>query len=114
MRKDAMIRYEVRAELRAEDADRYASYLKTQHIPDLMNTGCFVEASLEHREGGHFRTVYLAPDVAALDRYLATFAPALRAHALEKFPEGLTLSREVWTVVQRWTAPPALAPGDAR
>lgn len=100
-----MIRYQVGADVRAEDALKYEAYLRTQHIPDLLRTGCFTEASFETRGPGQFRTVYLAPDEAALQRYLTDFAPSLRAHVLELFPVGLVLSRETWTVLEQWTPP---------
>jgi hypothetical protein len=38
-----------------------------------------------------------------LERYLATHAARLRVDAASRFPEGVVLSREVWTAIQRWS-----------
>jgi len=108
-----MIWYEVRAEVPAEQAADYEAYLREEHIPDLMGTGCFVEAAFCRAEAGpaaeeapearvHFRSAYLAPDQAALDRYVAEHAGRLREHALRRFPEGLRFAREEWQVRERW------------
>ncbi len=61
-----------------------------------------------------YRIRYEAHDGAALDRYLAEHAPRLRAHFDARFPEGVRLSREVWTVVQalRAAAGPSAAASD--
>jgi hypothetical protein len=39
------VRYEVRARVPASLARRYEGWLREVHIPDLMATGCFVEAA---------------------------------------------------------------------
>ncbi len=131
------IRYEVTARVPLDAAAAYERYLREEHIPDLIATGCFVEAEfsrtgdLDGGAGGTspqgsrpearaaltprmatpptasppavtFRSAYLAPDRAALDRYLSEHAPRLRAHALERFSAGLTFSRAVWSVLERW------------
>ncbi len=126
MRPSGPLRYEVRARVPAPQAEAYARYLREEHIPDLMDTGCFVEATFarltddarpaeatDARAGGSeegkaaasvlFRSAYLAPDPSALARYLAEHAPRLRAHALDRFPGGLAFEREVWDVLERWT-----------
>jgi hypothetical protein len=99
-----MIAYEVTATVRADLASAYERYLRSEHIPDLMATGCFDGARIAQSAVGRFRITYDAPDAAALDRYLAEHAPRLRAHVRERFPEGLELEREVWTVLETWSA----------
>lgn len=115
-----MIWYEVRADVPAEHAAAYEAYLRKEHIPDLMETGCFVEAAFCQAELGgepagvaessrpspgsrvRFRSAYLAPDREALDRYFAEHAARLRDHALRRFPEGLRFAREEWWELERW------------
>ncbi len=109
-----MIAYEVRARVPVEQAEAYERYLREEHIPDLMATGCFVEANFSRSEGRGsaseeapaadvlFRSAYLAPDRAALDRYLADHAGRLRTHALARFPRGPAFERETWAVLERW------------
>jgi hypothetical protein len=111
-----VIAYEVRARVPVEQAEAYERYLREEHIPDLMATGCFEEAHFSRSEAGDpvsqaaghpptdvlFRSAYLAPDRAALDRYLADHAGRLRTHALARFPRGLAFERETWAVLERW------------
>ena len=49
---------------------------------------------------------YEARDRAALDAYLRDDAPRLRQHFVSTFPAGIELSREEWTVLERWPASP--------
>jgi hypothetical protein len=39
---------------------------------------------------------------ADLDRYLEHHTEALRADFAAHFPEGVSLSREVWVTLERW------------
>ena len=56
-----------------------------------------------HQGGeGQYRVAYHASSQAEVDRYLADFAPALRAHMTARFPTGVTLSRRVWTERMQW------------
>jgi hypothetical protein len=113
MSKDDPVRYEVIATVPRELAAAYEAYLRREHVPDLMGTGCFVEAEFARDAGGagnagaeavRFRSAYLASSPAALERYFEEHAPRLRAHALQRFPGGLSFEREKWQVLERWKA----------
>lgn len=97
-----MITYEVTATVRADLADRFAQFMRDEHIPDLLATGAFVGASLGRSGETRFRIRYEARSRQALDAYLRDHAPRLRAHVLERFPAGIELSREEWDVVATW------------
>lgn len=99
-----MVTYEITAGVPSDRAARYEAYMRGRHIPDLLATGCFAGASLFRSAPGRYRIRYEAHDDAALERYLAGHAPRLRAHFEAEFPDGITLSREVWTVLERWPA----------
>ena len=98
-----MVSYEVTATVRADLADRYETYMRAHHIPDVLASGCFVGAELGRADAGRFRARYQAADQAALDRYLAEHTGRLRADFAAHFPEGVTLERAVWTTAQAWT-----------
>ena len=93
--------YEITAIVSIELADDYEKYMREIHIPDLMATGYFSGAFLTRAEN-RFRIQYHAHDQNALDEYLKTDANRLRAHALSHFPEGVTLTRENWEILQTW------------
>lgn len=88
--------YEVQAVVDVELASAWEHYMLSEHIPDVLLSGCFIEARLDRGERGHFRVRYRCADQATLERYLAEHAPMLRAEAVRRFPEGVQLDRSVW------------------
>lgn len=94
--------YEVRAEVPVDLAQRYERWMREEHIPAVLATGCFTGARLE-RTGEHtFRTRYAAATLADLDRYLSRHTATLREAFAREFPAGITVAREVWTEAQAW------------
>jgi uncharacterized protein DUF4286 len=98
-----MIIYEVTAVVEARLAEAYERYMRQQHIPDVLATGCFQSADFASAAPGRYRMRYEASTDDDLERYLATHAARLREDAASRFPEGVVLSREVWTAIQRWS-----------
>jgi hypothetical protein len=97
-----MIIYEVTAVVEARLAETYERYMRQQHIPDVLASGCFQRADLASATPGRYRMRYEASTDEDLERYLATHAARLREDVASRFPEGVVLSREVWTAIQRW------------
>jgi hypothetical protein len=95
--------YEITATVRADLAEKYETYMRETHIPDLLATGFFSGAKLTFAAENRYRIQYEARDRAALDEYLNTEAARLRADFLAHFPEGIELTRENWEVLQIWT-----------
>lgn len=81
-----MIIYEVTAVVEARLAETYERYMRQQHIQDVLATGCFQSAALASDAPGRYRMRYEASTDEDLERL------------------GVVLSREVWTVIQRWDA----------
>ncbi len=110
-----MLVYEVVADLSpdlgpeegARLAEAYVRYQTERHIPAVLASGCFLDASFERRFlDTRFRVLYRAESPERLDEYLRDHAPALRDDFARHFPTGLVLSRAVWTVERRWDAAP--------
>ena len=97
-----MIIYEVTATVEASLAQAYERYMRQEHIADVLASGCFQGAEFASSTPGRYRMRYEASTDEDLERYLATHAARLREDAASRFPEGVVLSREVWTAVQRW------------
>jgi hypothetical protein len=97
-----MITYEVTAEVEAHLAAAYERYMRETHIPALLETDCFHAAALTRSAPGRYRVRYEARSQADLDRYLSAHAPRLRGEFAARFPVGVTLSREVWVLVEGW------------
>lgn len=100
---DAGVTYEVTATVREELRDGYIAFMRGQHIPDLLATGAFAAASIAESAPGRFRMRYEANSRASLERYLREHAPRLRADFLGRFPDGVEVAREEWTVLERWS-----------
>jgi len=97
-----IITYEVTAVVEARFAEAYERYMRQEHIPDVLASGCFQCSDFASAAPGRYRIRYEASTKEDLERYLATHAPRLREDATSRFPEGVVLSREVWTAIQRW------------
>ena len=65
-----MVTYEITTVVEPQLAEAYEHYMRREHIPHLMATGCFVSASLARSSAGRYRIRYEAESQAELDRYL--------------------------------------------
>jgi Domain of unknown function (DUF4286) len=99
-----MVTYEVTTTVEPFLVDAYERYMREEHIPDLLATGCFHRASLTRSEPGRYRVRYESATQSDLDRYLATHAARLRDDFASHFPQGISVSREVWVAIQTWDA----------
>lgn len=91
--------YEVTATVRADLVAGWEEYLRDRHVAEVVATGCFASATLAGGEG-RYRIQYLAPSREALARYHRDHAARLRADALARFPEGISIEREEWPVLR--------------
>jgi hypothetical protein len=99
------VTYEVTTVVEPDLVERYERFMRATHIPELLATGCFHGAAFTRSGPGRYRTRYEAPSEAALERYLAEHAPRLREDFAAHFPRGITVSREVWAVLETWETP---------
>ncbi len=94
--------YEETARVDLALAHEFAIFVRDVHIPDVVRTGCFMNARLDEGGEGQYRLVYHAALQAEVDRFLAYFAPTLRERLTARFPTGVTITRRVWTDRMRW------------
>ena len=97
-----MISYEVTLQVRPDLSASVEQFMTESHIPDIFDTGCFQEIRFSRASAGRFRTAYEAGTQADLDRYLQDYAPRFRAEFLERFPEGVNITRETWVQRKVW------------
>lgn len=97
-----MITYEVTAIVDARLVNAYESFMRENHIPKVLETGCFAGAVFERVEDTQFRTRYQAESHEKLNSYLGGHTARLREEFTQEFPTGVTLSRAVWTELERW------------
>lgn len=97
-----MVHYEVTALVQPHLVQGYEHFMRSHHIPAVLATGCFRRAAFMRAAPGRYRMRYEARSGEDLERYLGSHAPALREEFATRYPEGVTLSREVWVVLQGW------------
>ena len=103
-----MILYNVTVNIDDSVHDEWLKWMKEVHVPDVMNTGMFVEIKIckidGFSEGGiSYALQYLAPDQASYDRYQEEFAPALQAEHSKKFAGKFGAFRTVLEVIDHQT-----------
>ena len=94
--------YEVTLQVQPALITAVERYMRTDHIPGILQTGCFYNIRFDQAGEGKFRTSYRAHSSADLERYLHDHAPALRAEFQAEFPSGVALTRETWTTLEEW------------
>jgi len=94
--------YEVTLQSDLSLAHALEEHMRREHIPAILRTGCFRHIRFDVASAGTFRTCYQAEAQADLDRYLQDHAPGFRSEFQARFPTGVTLSREIWTVCEFW------------
>ena len=99
-----MVTYEITTLVQPHLVEAYERYMRERHIPEILETGCFQGAVLTRAAPGRYRVRYEAPSEGELERYLGTHATRLREEFASHFPDGVTVSREVWTGIQAWDA----------
>jgi hypothetical protein len=97
-----MISYEVTLQAQPRLATTVEQFMVESHIPQIFSTGCFREIRFSWASPGRFRTAYQANTQTDLDRYVQDHAPRFRAEFLERFPEGVNITRETWVQRELW------------
>ena len=88
-----------------ERASAWRDWMRQDHIPQVLQTGCFVGATFARDVSADtatheaHRTFYLAHDADALARYTREHGPALRADHEARFAGAAQASREVLEVL---------------
>jgi len=88
--------------------DEWLSWMKTQHIPQVLSTGKFVKATLsevlvqEETGGRTYSVQYRAPSREALDAYYKDDAETLRSEGLKKFADKMLSFRTELEVVDEY------------
>lgn len=83
----------------------WVQWLKTEHIPEVIDTGCFTTATvlelLENvdEEGATFAVQYKTTRLEDYKRYLAEFAPEMRQKGLDKWGDRFIAFRTLMKIV---------------
>ncbi|MEZ4793130.1 MAG: DUF4286 family protein [Gelidibacter sp.] len=102
-----MIIYNVTSNIDKTIHDQWLIWIK-EHIPQVLSTGCFVEAKLtkvlvEEEQGVTYSIQYRAKSRADLERYYRNHADALRNDALKHFGDSVLSFRTELEVIDEYS-----------
>lgn len=86
-------------------ADQWLKWLREEHIPDIVATGCFTHASVlrlievDETQGPTYAIQYHADSKALYNRYIENFAEEMRKKAIDRWGDQFIAFRSVLQVV---------------
>lgn len=97
-----MIVYNVTCNVEKEIAPEWLQWMKNEHIPEVLQTGCFVNCEIlrvlnntEGDEGINYCMQYSAISLGEYERYRNDFAPALQKKTIERYGEKVLAFRTI-------------------
>lgn len=100
-----MIIYNVTIKVEKSVAGPWLVWLKEEHIPEVIGTGCFTRASILHllevddSEGPTYAIQYVAESKALYNLYIEKFASGMRQKSFEKWGDKFIAFRSVMEVI---------------
>ena len=101
-----MIIYNVTIKVAQPIADEWLQWLREEHIPEMLNTGCFYNHKIvrllevDDSEGPTYAIQYNAASKADYNRYIEQHAEVLRSKSYKKWGDKFIAFRSVMQVVQ--------------
>ena len=100
-----MFIYNVTIKVLNEISSEWLIWLKEEHIPEVLSTGCFTDASIlqllevDDTEGPTYAIQYKAESKAAYNLYIDKYAGMLREKSFAKWGDKFIAFRSVMQVV---------------
>ena len=100
-----MIIYNVTIKVDHSIADNWLLWLKEEHIPEVVATGCFTHAAIlrllevDDTEGPTYAIQYHAESKSLYNRYIQHFSEAMRKKSMDKWGNKFIAFRSVMEVV---------------
>jgi len=101
-----MIIYNVTVKVDGAIADAWLQWLLAEHIPQMMETGCFTNHKVmrlleaDDSEGPTYAIQYYAHSMADYDRYIEMHAPLMRQRSIDTWGQRFIAFRSLLQVVQ--------------
>jgi len=100
-----MILYNVTLKVEAAVADEWAAWMKTEHMPDLLNTGLFTESRLcrlleqDESDGITYAAQYHCNSIEQYNNYIDNFAETMREKAFKAYGGKFVAFRTVMEIL---------------
>jgi len=101
-----VIIYNVTVKVDRDVQQEWLRWMKTEHIPRVMNSGMFLEHRIsrlleqDETDGVTYAIQYLCSSMGQYETYRQKFAPALQQEHSEKFKDKFVAFRTVMEVVE--------------
>ena len=100
-----MIIYNVTIKIQPAILQQWLIWLKEEHIPEILNTGCFTQSNIlqlletDESEGPTYAIQFHAESKSDYNRYLELFSAGLRKKSYEKWGDQFIAFSSVMQVV---------------
>lgn len=99
-----MIVYNVTVKIENSVHDEWLNWMRTVHIPDVLNTGLFSENRMlkvlvDDTDGVTYSIQYTCANMQALETYQAKHAPALQAEHTARYRDKFVAFRTLLEVI---------------
>lgn len=100
-----MFIYNVTIKVKTEIQHEWMDWLKNDHIPEVLATGCFHDFKIlqllevDDTEGPTFAIQYAAESKGAYNQYIERYAPLLRQKSYEKWGDQFIAFRSIMQIV---------------
>ena len=100
-----MIVYNVTTKVDTAVAEEWLQWLKEEHIPEIINSGCFKHANIlqlletDNTDGPTYAVQYFAESKALYNLYIEKFAPVMRQKSFDKWGNKTIAFRSLMKVV---------------
>lgn len=102
-----MILYNVTVSIDPYIAEDWLAWMRSNHIPEVMATGCFIESRLSRvhgeEEGGMtYAITYLSPSQDKIDEYQKMHAPLLQKDHAERYQGKFAAFRTTLSLIEEF------------
>jgi hypothetical protein len=100
-----MFIYNVTTKVDPSIQQAWLHWMKEEHIPEIINTGCFTKGTVMHlleiddSEGPTYAVQYIAESKALYNRYTDKFAPLMRQKAIDKWGNKFIAFRSIMQII---------------
>jgi hypothetical protein len=102
-----MILYNVTVSIDPEIQEDWLQWMRSTHIPDVINTGCFIEGKISRihgeEEGGvTYSVMYLSPSQEVYEEYQSMHAPRLQKEHTDRYAGKFAAFRTILNVIEQF------------
>ena len=100
-----MFVYNVTIKVNDTIKEKWLTWLKEEHVPEVMDTGCFKQATIlklletDDSEGPTYAVQYQAESKALYNQYITKFAGIMRQKSYDKWGDKFIAFRSLMQVV---------------